>query len=48
MQRRSNINCTQTMLIYLGIIEGEHVIFKQQVDDFAVAAPDEHTANILL
>jgi hypothetical protein len=33
--------------LYLGIIEGKHVIFKRQVDDFAIAAPDEHTANIL-
>ena len=29
-------------------IDGKRVIFKGQVDDFAGAAPDEHTANILL
>jgi hypothetical protein len=33
---------------YLGIVEGKRVIFKCQVDDFAVAAPDERTANVLL
>ncbi len=33
--------------LHLGIIEGKHVIFKRQVDDFAIAAPDERTANIL-
>jgi hypothetical protein len=31
----------------LGIIEGKHVIFKQQVDDFTIAVPAEHTAKIL-
>jgi len=30
-----------------GIVNGRRVIFKRQVDDFAVAAPDDHTANIL-
>jgi hypothetical protein len=34
--------------LYSGRIDGKRVIFKHQVDDFAVAAPDEHTANILL
>ncbi len=34
--------------LYSGRINGKQVIFKRQVDDFAVAAPDEHTANILL
>ena len=34
--------------LYSGRIDGKWVIFKCQVDDFAVAAPDEHTANILL
>jgi hypothetical protein len=32
----------------LGIIDGKQIIFKQQVDDFANAAPDKRTANILL
>jgi hypothetical protein len=34
--------------LYSGMIEGKRVIFKRQVDDFAIAAPDERTANILL
>jgi len=34
--------------LYSGVIAGQRVIFKQQVDDFAIAAPDERTANILL
>jgi hypothetical protein len=29
-------------------VEGKRVIFKCQVDNFAVAAPDEQTANVLL
>jgi hypothetical protein len=32
----------------LGLIQGKRVILKQQVDDFAIAAPKEQTANILL
>jgi hypothetical protein len=31
-----------------GGIEGKQVIFKRQVDDFAIAAPNEQMANILL
>ncbi len=34
--------------LYSGTINGKRVIFKRQVDDFAIAAPDKHTANILL
>jgi len=34
--------------LYSGMIAGQRVIFMRQVDDFAIAAPDEHTANILL
>ena len=34
--------------LYSGIINNQRVIFKRQVDDFAIAAPDERTANILL
>jgi hypothetical protein len=34
--------------LYSGIIAGQHVIFKQQVDVFAIAAPDKKTSNILL
>lgn len=33
--------------LYSGIIDGKRIIFKRQVDDFAIAAPDERTANIL-
>jgi hypothetical protein len=29
------------------MINGQCVIFKWQVDDFAIAAPNEHTANVL-
>jgi hypothetical protein len=34
--------------LYSGTIAGKRVIFKRQVDDFAIAAPDEKTSNILL
>ena len=34
--------------LYSGIINNQRVIFKRQVDDFAIAAPNERTANILL
>jgi hypothetical protein len=34
--------------LYSRTIAGKGVIFKQQVDDFAIAAPNERTANILL
>ncbi len=34
--------------LYSDIIDGKHVIFKCQVDDFAIAAPDKRTADILL
>ena len=34
--------------LYSSIVEGKRVIFKRQVDNFAVAAPDEQTANVLL
>jgi hypothetical protein len=34
--------------LYSGMVEGKRVIFKCWVDDFAIAAPDERTANILL
>ena len=33
--------------VYSGVIDGQRVIFKRQVDDFAIAAPNEHTANVL-
>jgi hypothetical protein len=31
--------------LYSGLIDGHHVLFMQQVDDFAVAAPSEQIAN---
>jgi hypothetical protein len=34
--------------LYSGVIDGKRVILKRQVDDFAIAAPDEKTSNILL
>ena len=33
--------------LYSGMINGHRVIFNWQVDDFAIAAPNEHTANVL-
>ena len=36
------------LCLYLGNIAGTLIIFKRQVDDFAIAAPDKQTANILL
>jgi hypothetical protein len=34
--------------LYLGIINGKRIILMRQVDDFAIAAPDSHTADLLL
>ena len=34
--------------LYSGMVDGQRVLFKRQVDDFAVAAPIERTAMILL
>ncbi len=34
--------------LYSGLIENKRVIFMRQVDDFAVAAPDERTVSFLL
>jgi hypothetical protein len=34
--------------LYSGMIDGKWVIFKRQVDDFAIAAPDARMADILL
>jgi hypothetical protein len=34
--------------LYSGMVYGKGVIFKRQVDNFAIAAPDKWTANILL
>ncbi len=33
--------------LYSGIINGQHVLFMQQVDDFAIAAPDAKSADLL-
>jgi hypothetical protein len=34
--------------LYFGIINDKRIIFKQQVNDFAIAAPNHHTTDILL
>jgi hypothetical protein len=34
--------------LYSGVIASQHIIFKHQVNDFAIAAPDQRTADILL
>jgi len=34
--------------LYSGIINGKRIILMRQVDDFAIAAPDSHTADHLL
>jgi hypothetical protein len=34
--------------LYSGTFDGNRVIFKRQVDDFAIADPDARTADILL
>ncbi len=34
--------------LYSGNINGQRVLFMQQVDDFAIAAPDAHTSDILM
>jgi hypothetical protein len=39
---------THEPCLYSGIINGRQVILMCQVDDFAIAAPDAHTANLLL
>ena len=34
--------------LYSGIVNSKRILLKHQVDDFAIAAPDAKTANILL
>jgi hypothetical protein len=34
--------------LYSGVIDGKPIIFMRQLDDFAIAAPDKRTADILL
>jgi hypothetical protein len=34
--------------LYSGVINGNRVIFMQQVEDFAIGAPDAHTADVFL
>jgi hypothetical protein len=34
--------------LYFGLIDGKRIVFKRQVDDFAIAAPNQCTADILL
>jgi hypothetical protein len=39
---------THKPCLYLGTIDGKCIIFMRQVDNFAISAPDQRTANILL
>ncbi len=39
---------THKPCLYSGLVDGKRIVFMQQVDDFAIAAPNERTANILL
>ncbi len=39
---------THKPCLYSGLINGKHVTFMHQVDNFAIVAPNERTANILL
>ena len=39
---------THEPCLYSGVIDGKRVILMRQVDDFAIAAPDAHTADLLL
>jgi hypothetical protein len=34
--------------LYSGIINGKRIVFMRQVDNFVIAAPDQHKADILL
>lgn len=34
--------------LYSGVINGKCIVFMHQVDDFAIAAPDQHTSDILM
>jgi hypothetical protein len=46
-----DLNLTTTVhepCFYSGTINGNRIIFKRQVDDFAIAAPDKKTTDILL
>ncbi|KAL7550176.1 hypothetical protein ACHAWF_013416 [Thalassiosira exigua] len=38
---------THEPCLYSGLIDGKRVIFKRQVNDFAAACPDQHTADLL-
>ncbi len=39
---------THEPCFYSGLIEGKQIVFMRQVDNFAIAAPDERTVNTLL
>jgi hypothetical protein len=39
---------THEPCLYSGLINGKRVVFMHQVDNFAIAPPNEWTANILL
>jgi hypothetical protein len=46
-----NLGLTPTVhepCLYSGKVNGKRIIFKRQVDDFTIAAPDSRTADILL
>jgi hypothetical protein len=46
-----DIMLTPTMhepCLYSGVVNGNQVLLKHQVDNFAIATPDGHTANILI
>ncbi len=36
------------LCLYSGIINSKRIVFMRQVDDFVIAAPDQHMADILL
>jgi hypothetical protein len=36
------------LCLYSGVINDKRVIFMRQVDDFAIGAPNAHTADVLL
>ena len=47
LRRCGLIPTTHEPCLYSGLVQGERVLFMRQVDDFAVAAPSQRTANIL-
>jgi hypothetical protein len=39
---------THEPCLYSGVIQGQYTLFLRQVDDFAIATTDEHTANHII